>query len=127
MTRSVATLEKLAQTKLDRRLASVALAGVVMGQFPLLWLIREALDDYHEASWNRQYEPERLLLRCTPRSLWLHHRSSRVLVERDEDGLAHCSYEAPTAALVLYDVVKGDPIAAERLLVAIDSARKGRR
>lgn len=129
MTRSVATLEKLAQAKLDRRLASVALAGVVMGPSPLLWLIREALDDYHAASWDRQmYEPETLLLRAGARSLWLTPWYGRVLIERQADSNATQAHEVPNAALVLYDVVQDEPLLAERLLATIESAaRKGRR
>lgn len=124
-----------ARAEIERRAAAAALAGASLGALPLLWLIREALDDYvsfNEAAdadyWIVQQPTETWLLHTGGHDLWLDPwNGKRILVERDAFGSAVRSHEVPNAALVLYDAVKDDPVRAARLLVAIESARKGAR
>jgi hypothetical protein len=115
-----------AQASLERRAAIAAMGGEDVGPLPVLWLIREALDAYND-------------MRCTPQT-WMKARpvtvvktvnrrivltpanGSRILVELNEVGSDVRSHEVPNAALVLHDAVKDDPVKAEKLLIAIESA-----
>ncbi len=119
-----------AQAAIERRATVAVLAGAVIGDLPLLWLIREALDGYVIASERlvRERAPEVHLLVSGGHELWLvAHNWPRVLVERDGFGSSVRAHEVPNGALVLHDAVKGDPIQAERLLDAIEAATgKGR-
>jgi len=118
-----------AQAALDRRAAVAVLAGAALGQLPLLWLIREALWNYDDASegLSKPMPIEVRLLSFGGHECWLDPgNGSRILVERDGIGSAVRSHEASNAALVLYDAVKDDPVRAELLLGAIESATEGR-
>jgi len=114
-----------AQAALDRRAAVAALAGAVLGQLPLLWLIREALDDHVEACRRspRPYAAE-LLLQYGGHwfLLILGEGEGRVVEECDANNALVRSYEMPGAALILHDAVKDDPVAAEKLLTTIERA-----
>lgn len=110
----------MAETALSRRAAAVALAGVPMGQLPLLWLIHEALDDSV-----RRYATATRQLRLLPATrlrneLWLVVATFHVVEERDTSGACIRTHEVPAAALLLHDAVKASPIAAEALLRKIE-------
>jgi hypothetical protein len=124
-----------AQAALDRRAAAAVLAGAAVGQLPLLWLIREALDDYLEMLDDEALERD---LRCSGESLFVHRvplltagghtlelrpdNGSRLLVELDSFRSTVRAHEVPNAALVLHDAVKADAVAAEGVLRKIESA-----
>lgn len=119
-----------AQAALDRRAAVAVIAGAALGELPLLWLIREALQDYNDAiDGNRGFAfvdgRAAELLKAGGHTLVLvPYNGSRLLVEEDDFGSIVRSHETPNAALVLHDAVKNDPVSAEELLVKIESATK---
>ena len=118
-----------AQAAIDRRAAAAALAGATLGPLPLLWLIREALDEYDDASetLSTRLVAEARILRDGGHDFWLDpHNGSRIVVERDALGSAVRSHELPNAALVLHDAVKHDPVRAEILIRDIEYATEGR-
>jgi len=124
--------EAEAQAAIDRRAALAAMAGASLGELPLLWLIREALEEYEEmlselpSSIRAALSSVELLtagevlpslaLVLTP------HHGARILVERNAVNDTVREHEVPNAALVLHDAVKGDPVHAEGLLVTIETA-----
>lgn len=121
-----------AQASLERRAAIAAMSGDDLGPLPVLWLIREALERYNEMrrtpqTWTKTrpvvlFKKEEHVLVLTP------DNASEILVEfngdlKDVKSLeAVRSHGAPNAALVLHDAVKDDPVKAEKLLIAIESA-----
>jgi hypothetical protein len=122
-----------ARASIDRRVAVAVLAGATVGPLPLIWLIREALDGYAAVSvMHGATEPPkiRLVEVWGGHDMWLvapNWNGSKILVEHDHFGSTIRSHEVPNAALVLHDVVKGDPVSAEALLVAIEAATEGQR
>ncbi len=120
-----------ARAAIDRRVAVAVLAGATVGSLPLIWLIREALDTHasatllHAMRFRRDPEPpeEVPLLRAEGHELCLVGGSgANILVEHDDIGSTVRSHEAPNAALVLHNAVRGDPVRAEALLAAIEVA-----
>lgn len=115
-----------AQASLERRAAIAAMGGDDLGPAPVLWLIREALERYNEMRVTPQtWVNSRpvVLLKTTTHTLMLTPRNgSNILVELDGYGDETRWHESPNAALVLHDAVKDDPVKAEKLLVAIESA-----
>jgi len=114
-----------AQAALDRRAAVAAMGGEDLGPLPVLWLIREALEAYSfmrntPQTWVNS--KPRKLLKTTNCTFVLTPSSGWIVVEYDADGVRVHSHEAPNAALVLHDAVKDDPVKAEKLLIAIESA-----
>ena len=113
-----------AQAQLDRRAALAVISGESLGPAPLLWLIRQALDIFWENQINGSRKP--ILLHAVRgkrahRSYWLEAEWASCLVEL-ADGTRVGSYDGPRSALVLHNLVRRDPVAAERLLVEIEEA-----
>ena len=123
-----------AEAALDRRAAVASLAGAQLGRLPLLWLIREALDDYDymldglggevRLRAVKQRGAVRLLDAVGHTFLLTPDNGSRVVEERDAAWSVVRSHEVPNAALILHDAVKDDPVAAENLLTTIEYATK---
>lgn len=115
-----------AQASLERRAAIAAMSGDDLGPLPVLWLIREALEAYNRMRVTPQTwvntRPVVLLKTATHTLLLTPRNGSNILVELDGHGDETRWHEPPNAALVLHDAVKDDPVKAEKLLVAIESA-----
>ena len=116
-----------AQAEIDRRAALAAIAGAALGELPLLWLIREALEEYedvlHElpSSIRAALRPVELLTAGGHTFELTPDNGSRIVVERDSFGSGVRAHETPNAALVLHDAIKDQPVQAEALLVLIES------
>lgn len=96
-----------------------------MGRLPLLWLIREALEDYARRYAESPADSATLrLLPVTARrnELWLVCNGFQVIEERDTGGACIRTHDVPAAALLLHDAVKANPVAADALLSKIECA-----
>jgi hypothetical protein len=120
-----------AQVALDRRAAVAALAGAMLGSLPLLWLIREALDEYYDRLDGRRRWQTAALLRPVHLLdfgghgfLLAANNGSRIVEECDANASVVRSHEVPDAALVLHEAVRHDPVAAENLIATIERATK---
>lgn len=119
-----------AQAALDRRAALAAIAGAALGELPLLWLIRAALEGYEDmlselpSSIRASLRPIKLLTAGGHTFELTPDNDSRIVVERDSFGSSVRAHETPNAALVLYDAIKGAPVQAEALLIQIESVTR---
>jgi hypothetical protein len=113
-----------AQASLDRRAAAAALAGAMLGSLPLLWLIREALDEHVGAGKPLRFYKPVALLRYGCHWFLLNHGERHIVEEYDENDAHIRSHDVPNAALILHEAVRHDPVAAENLITTIERATK---